>query len=160
MANVPMHFSATVQDGFLARTSTDVYLELPEATTLTALAAALGTWLTALDGITSGNIIETRVEIKPAPPTLKSPTAAAFAASRINQNGQFRFSASGVTTSWSSNVPTLANTVITNGAPDPTATATYTALLTSGVYANPQNDILLTLTRSRVTTHKHRKAGA
>jgi hypothetical protein len=161
MANVPMHFSATVQDGVLARTSTDVYLELPEATTLTQLAAALGTWLTTLDGISSGNIIATKVEVKPALPTLKSPTAAAFAASRINQNGQFRFSASGVTTSWSSNVPALANAALVSGTdkPDPAVVGTYTSLLTSGVYANPQNDILLTLTRSRVTTHKHRKAG-
>ncbi len=99
--------------------------------------------------------------MNPAPPTLKSPTAAAFAASRINQNGQFRFSASGVTPSWSSNVPAFANAAIIAGTdtPDPTVTATYTTLLTSGEYSDPTKNVLVSLTRARVTTHKHRKAG-
>lgn len=161
MANVPMHFSATIEDGFKAKTSTDVYLELPEATTLTEVAAALGTWLTALDGISAGAIVGSKVAIAPAPPGgIKSLTGGSVAASRIAQNGLFRFSASGVSPDWSSNVPALNNTMIVNGAPDPTGTATYTGLLTSGVYANPTSDILLTLTRSKVTTRKHRKSGA
>ncbi len=155
MANVPMHFSATLKDGLKRSKSTDVYLNLPEATTLTALAAALGTWLTDLDAITDGYIIESSVRVKPAPPGgLKTATGANVATSRVAQYGIFRFSASGTTAQWSSNVPSLADAMIVNDAVDPTGTATYTGLLTGGAYNNPENQVLLALTKALIRFRK------
>jgi hypothetical protein len=155
MANVPLHFGATIEDGLGRRKSTDVYLDIVDTTTLAVLAGDLGTWLTDLDAISAGYIVASRVEIKPAMPGgLKTATGASVAASRVAQVGIFRFSATGTTAQWSSDVPALANSMIVNDAIDPTGTATYTGLLTGGAYVNPENQVLLALTKTLIRFRK------
>lgn len=155
MANVPLHFSATIKDGLQRSKSTDVYLNLADTTTLAVLAATLGTWLTDLDAISSGAIIESQIRVKPSPPTgLKGATGATWLASRVAQVGIFRFSATGTTAQWSSDVPALADAMIVNDAIDPTGTATYTGLLTGGTYTNPENQVLQALTKTLIRFRK------
>jgi hypothetical protein len=155
MANVPLHFSATIKDGLGRTKSLDVYQNIVDTTTLAALAAACGTWLTDLDAVTSGQIIETQIRVRPALPAgLKGPTATGVSTSRVAQIGIFRFSASGTTAQWSSAVPALADTLIVNDAVDPTGTATYTGLLTGGSYTNPENQVLLALTKTLIRFRK------
>lgn len=154
MANIPLHFSARVFDGLLTNKTTVVYLELPDTTTLAQLAAAQGTWLSALDGLSTGAITEALVQVRPAlPGGLKSATGSTWLASRNMIQGLFRFSAAGTTKEWSSNVPAIDPTVfvgksINTGAGSVT---TYTGLLAgtgAGPYVNPQNQFLQALTKA------------
>lgn len=162
MANVSIVHSATVQDGLTRRKVTEAYGDVVDTTTLASLAAAHGTWLTDLDGIIDGAIIANRVTIKPAAPGgLKTVgTGATFMASRVSQIGIFRFSASGTSHAWSSDVPSISNSFLVGDTIDTTAGAvgTYTTLLTSGPYTNPQNEQLLALEeallRFRKSKHK------
>lgn len=159
MAVVPLHFSATFQDGLTRRKSTDVYANLVDTTTLAQLATALGTWLTDIDAITDGAIVESHVSVNPARPGgLKViGTGATFLASRVAQVGIFRFSASGTTASWSSAVPSLSDAAIIGDGTDPTVTGTYTALLGAagaGPYTNPQNQFLEALVKTLVRFRK------
>lgn len=155
MANVPLHYSATVEDGLQRRKSTDVYLDIVDTTTLATLAGNFGTWITALDGISAGAIVEGQIRVKPAlPGGIKSLTGGSVANSRVAQVGIFRMSASGTTAQWSSDVPALNNTMIVNDAIDPTGTATYTGLLTGGGYTNPENQVLLALTKTLIRFRK------
>jgi hypothetical protein len=158
MANVPLHFSATIEDGLQRRKSTDAYLNLVDTTTLATLAAAYGTFMTDLDGVTAGAIVEGQIRIRPAlPGGLATATGATWLASRVAQTGIFRFSASGTTAQWSSAVPALADAMIVNDAIDPTGSGTYTGLLTGGSYVNPENQVLLALTKTLIRFRKANK---
>lgn len=158
MANVTMHFSATLQDGLTRTKSTDVYTTLVDTTTLAQLAAAYGTWVTDLDAITDGFVKHGKVEIVPAlPGGIKTVTGGSVATSRVAQVGIFRFSATGSTHQWSSVVPSFSDSLIVNDAIDPTGTATYTGLLTGGTYTNPENQTLLALTKTLIRFRKANK---
>jgi hypothetical protein len=157
MANVPLHYSATLQDGLTRRKSTDVYENIVDTTTLATLALSLGTWLTDLDAITDGAIVESHISINPARPGgLKTVgTGTTFLASRVAQIGIFRFSVAGTTASWSSDVPSLSDAAITGDNINLAVAATYTALLGGGAaYTNPQNQALIALTKTLVRFRK------
>jgi hypothetical protein len=161
MANVAIVHSASVEDGLGRRKTTEAYGNIVDTTTLAQLAAAQGTWLTDLDGIIDGAIVANRVTIKPAPPGgLKVPgTGATFLASRVSQLGLFRFSASGTSRSWSSDVPSISDSLIVGDSIDTTAGAvgTYTTLLTGGTYSNPENQQLLALEAALLTFRKSKR---
>lgn len=158
MANVAMVQSATIQDGLTKRHAVEVYQNIVDTTTLAQLAAAQGTWLTDLDGIIDGAIVDNRVTIKPAPPGgLKAVgTGATFMASRNSQVGVFRFSATGSSHAWSNGVPSLSNALVVGDTVNTGAAAvgTYTALLISGGYTNPQNQDLTALEKALLTTRR------
>lgn len=162
MANVPLHFSATIEDGFAVRKSTDVYLNVPDTTTLAQLVTAEGTWLTDLDALTAGAIIANQIRIVPSlPGGLKSATGSTWAASRVNQSGLLRFSASGTTENWSNVIPALANSVIVNGKIDKTSGAytNYVNLLTTGGnnYTNPNRQPITGIVAEMISFRKTRK---
>jgi len=158
MPNVGIVQSATIQDGLGRRKVTEVYQNIVDTTTLAALAAAQGTWVTDLDGIIDGAIIFNRVTIKPAlPGGIKTVgTGATFLASRVSQIGLFRFSATGSSHAWTSAVPSFSNAFIVNDAPDTSAGAvgTYTTLLTGGGYTHPENQDLVALEKALLTFRK------
>lgn len=158
MANVAIVRSATVQDGLGRRKVTESYGNIVDTTTLAQLAAAQGTWITDLDGIIDGAIIFNRVTIKPAlPGGIKVVgTGATFLASRVSQIGIFRFSATGTSRAWSSDVPSVADALIVGGSINTGAAAvgTYTTLLTSGPFTNPENQALVALEKALLSFRK------
>lgn len=156
MANVSTHFSATVLDSLGVKKSTDVYLNVVDTTTLAALAAMAGTWLTDLDGITEGEIVATQVILKPAlPGGLKgAPVAGSLGA----KTAQISFSASGTTKLWGQAVPAVAASAITSGKiPNTGSMGTYTALLLGGSYTNPDNLALAALKKTAIGDRSARK---
>jgi hypothetical protein len=156
MANVSTHYSATVLDSFGVKKSTDVYLDLVDTTTLAALAAAVGTWLSALDGITDGEITASQVIIKPAlPGGLKgAPVAGSYDA----RTGQIVFAATGTTKLWGQAVPALAASSITAGkVPNTGSMGTYTALVAGGGFTNPDNQVLTALKKTAIGDRSARK---
>lgn len=160
MANVGVVFSASIVDGLGRRKTTEAYGNLVDTTTLATLAAAQGTWLSDLDAITDGAIVDNRVLIRPAPPGgLKTVgTGATFMASRVAQTGVFRFSATGSSHSWSSDVPSLSNATIAGDSINPAnaGVIAYVALLDGGAYTNPENQTLLALEATKIT-YRHAK---
>src|SRR5258707_3347328 len=143
MANVNIVQSATIQDGLTLRKATAVYQAIVDTTTLAQLAAAQGTWLTDLDAIIDGAIVDNSVTIKPAPPGgIKAVgTGATFMASRNATTGLYRFSATGSSKHWSSAVPAFSSALIIGDAMDTgNSTVTdYSTLLTGSGYTNPEN---------------------
>jgi hypothetical protein len=165
MANVPLHFSATVVDGFSVKRATDAYLNLPDSTTLAQLAAAQGTWLTDLDAVIDGAIVNSQIRVVPELPTgLKGASGATWAASRVNQTGILRFDSTGTTARWSNILPSVSNAVIVNNKIDLTNTnvAAYVTLFTTSGnhYNNPQNQQIIDLAAALVTFRKTRKQSA
>ncbi len=148
MANVSIVHSASIEDGLGRRKTTEAYGNIIDTTTLAALAAAQGTWLSDLDGIIDGAIVANRVTIKPAPPGgLKVvSTGATFLASRVSQTGVFRFSATGTSRRWGQAIPTLADAVIVNGKIDVTNAAIVALvdllLNPTGFFTNADNQSL------------------
>jgi hypothetical protein len=162
MANIPLHFSATVEDGFNVRKSTDAYLDLPDTTTLAQLAAACQTWISDLDAVISGAIISNLIRVVPAlPGGIKGATGSTWAASRVNQTGLFRFDVTGTSARWSFVAPSIANSVLTAGKIDLSNTAVgnlITLFTTSGNhYTNPENQQIIDCSLTAVTTRKTRK---
>jgi len=156
MANVSTHFSATVQDSLGVKKSTDVYLDIVDTTTLAALSAMAGTWLTDLDAITDGEIVSTQVIVKPAlPGGLKG---AAAAGSLAAKTAQITFSATGTPKLWGQAVPAVAASAISNGKiPNTGSMGTYTALLLGGNYTNPDNQALAALKKTAIGDRSARK---
>ncbi len=156
MANVSLHYSATILDSFGVKKSVDAYLNIVDTTTLAVLAADMGTWLTDLDAITDGEIVENSVQIRPTRPGgLKaSPVAGSYNA----RTGQLSFSASGTTALWGEAIPALAASSITTGkVPNTGSMGTYTALLAGGGFTNPQNQVLAALKKTAVGDRSSRK---
>lgn len=158
MANVNIIQSATIQDGLTLRKSTAVYQAIVDTTTLAQLVAAQGTWLTDLDAIIDGAIVDNSVTLKPAPPGgIKTVgTGAAFLAGRNATTGIYRFSATGSSKHWSSAIPSFAVALTVGDAMNTGATAVtdYSTLLTTGGYTNPENQDLLALTKTEITTRR------
>jgi hypothetical protein len=160
MANVPLHFSATVRDGLGTEASTTAYLNPSDTTTLAGLVADLGTWLTDLDAVTDGLIRGTRIEITPAlPGGLKTATGATFQASRVEQSAVLNFSATGTTRKDGMVIPAVSNAAIVAGKVDLTnaAITALIALLSGGNYTNPYNQVLVGLLDAILTFRKKRK---
>lgn len=162
MPTVPLHFSATIEDGLGVKRSTDAYLAPPDTTTLAGIAAAIGTWLADLDAASDGAIVANQIRIVPAlPGGLKSATGATWSRSRNMLPGVIRFSASGSSRAWSSVVPALAAACIVSGKPDVhgATLGTYITLLTtpSNGYTNPQDQALLALESAIIGERKSRK---
>lgn len=161
MANVSVVQSASIEDGLGRRKVTEVYSDLVDTTTLAQLAAAQGTWLTDLDAIIDGAIINNRVLIRPAPPGgLKTVgTGATFVASRVSQNANFRFSATGTSRAWSNGVPSISDALIVGDSINTGAAAvgTYTTLLTGGTYTNPENQALVALEKAQISFRKSKR---
>ncbi len=156
MANVSTHYSATVLDSFGVKRSTDVYLNIVDTTTLAALAAGAGTWLTDLDAITDGEIVGAQIIIKPAlPGGLKTgPATGSYNA----KTGQVTFSATGTTKLWGQAVPALAASAISSGkVPNTGSMGTYTALLVGGGFTNPDNQVLAALKKTAIGDRSARK---
>ncbi len=158
MATVNLHYSLTILDGMSKRKSTEVFLGLPDTTTLAQLSAAYGTWVTDLNAIIDGAPLEGQIRIKPTlPGSLNAATGETWLESRHSQTGLFRFQVTGTTAEWSDAVPSLANSMIIGDTVDPTGTATYTNLLIgggTGPFSNPQNQPILALTKRSVTTRR------
>jgi hypothetical protein len=156
MANVSIHYSATILDSFGVKRSTDAYLNIVDTTTLAVLAGDLGTWLTDLDAITDGEITASSVIIRPTRPGgLK---AAPVAASYDAKTGQLSFSATGTSQLWGQSVPALAASAITAGkVPNTGSMGTYTALLLGGAFTNPQNQSLAALKKTAIGDRSSRK---
>jgi hypothetical protein len=162
MANIPLHFSASVQDGFNVRTTTDAYLDLPDTTTLAQLIAAEGSWLTDVDAIIDGAIINNQILMRPAAPSgLKAATGATWSASRNGYQGLFRWDVTGTQARWSSVLPSISNSVLSGSKINlaNTAVSAYVALVaTSGNhYTNPQNLQILDLNATAVVQRTKRK---
>lgn len=162
MANIPLHFSCTVEDGLGVKRSTDVYQSPPDTTTLAQVVAAIGTWLDDLDVCTSGAITANQIRIIPAlPGGLKSATGATWVASRNMLPGVIRFSATQTSRAWSSVIPALAPSVIVGGKPDVhgATLGTYITLITTGSngYTNPNGQALIALESGIIGERKSRK---
>jgi hypothetical protein len=162
MANIPLHFSCTVQDGLGVKRSTDVYLSPPDTTTLAAVVASIGTWLSDLDAATDGAITADQIRIIPAlPGGLKSATGATWGRSRNMLPGVLRYSAAGTSHAWSSVVPALAAACIVAGKPDihGATLGTYSTLLTTGSngFTNANGQALAALESGIIGERKSRK---
>lgn len=160
MANVPLHFSATIRDGLGTEATTTAYLNPADTTTLAVLVGDLGTWLSDLDAVTDGLIRASRIEIVPAlPGGLKTSTGATFAASRVEQTGVLNFSATGTSRKEGMVIPAISNSAIVAGKVDLTnaAITALITLLTSGPYTNPYNQALVALLDAILSFRKKRK---
>lgn len=162
MPNVPLHFSATVEDGLGVKRSTDVYLAPADTTTLAAVVLQIGTWLAELDAASDGAITANQIRIIPAlPGGLKAATGATWTRSRNMLPGVIRFSSSGTSRAWASVIPALAQACIVAGKPDVhgATLGTYITTLTTGGngYTNPNNEQLLALESAIIGERKSRK---
>lgn len=160
MANVPLHFSATIRDGLGTEATSRAYLNLSDTTTLAALVSDLGTWLADLDAVTDGLIRGTRIEITPAlPGGLKTATGATFQASRVEQTAVLNFSATGTSRKEGMEIPAVSNAAISAGKLDLTnaAIAALITLLTNGNFTNPYNQVLVALLDAILSFRKKRK---
>jgi hypothetical protein len=156
MTNVSTHYSATIQDSFGVKKSVDAYLNIVDTTTLAVLAGDMGTWLTALNAITDGEIVGSQVIIRPALPGGLStgPAAGSYDA----RTGQITFSASGTTKLWGQAVPALAASAISAGkVPNTGSMGTYTALMVGGGFTNPDNQTLAALKKTAIGDRSARK---
>src|SRR5579872_817764 len=160
MANIPLHFSATIRDGLGTEATTQAYLNVPDSTALSALVGDLGTWLTDLDAVTDGLIRGTRIEITPAlPGGLKTSTGATFQASRVEQTAVLNFSATGTARKEGFSIPAVSNSAIVAGKVDlaNTAIQALITLLSGGLYTNPYNQALVALLDAILSFRKKRK---
>lgn len=162
MANIPLHFSASVVDGYNVRVTTDAYLDLPDTTTLAQLITAQGSWLLAVDAMIDGAIVNNQVQIKPtAPSGLKGATGSTWAASKNGYQGLFRFDVTGTQARFSSAIPSISASVQANGKINvaSTAVSAYIALVTTSGnhYTNPQNQQILDVNETAIVTRTKRK---
>lgn len=162
MANIPLHFSASVIDGFNVRTTTDAYLDLPDTTTLAQLISAEGSWLSAIDLVIDGAIINNQILLRPTAPTgLKAPTGSTWSASRNGYQGLFRWDVTGTQARYSSALPSISNSVLSAGKINlaNASVSAYVALITTSGnhYTNPENQQILDLNATAVVQRTKRK---
>lgn len=164
MANIPLHFSATVVDGLGTEASTVSYLLVPDTATLAQLATAIGTWATDVDAVTAGAITKLGIRVTPAlPGGLKAATGATWAASRVEQTGVLNLSNTVSAHRFGQAIPAIADSVLVAGKIDLTNAAItalislLTAAVAGGTYTNNAQQSLLALVDALISFRKRRK---
>lgn len=163
-ASLVARFSATVIDETGIKANTSVHLFIDPASTAAQITTALNAWISALDGVTGGQVVRSEAVILPAlPGGIKS---SPVSGSEVQEVATFDFSATGTPYKWASVVPSFLESLETGDhKPDLAAGAVsaYTGLLTTapvlgGAYTNMGNDALVALVYAFLATRKHRRA--
>lgn len=162
MANIPLHFSATIVDGLGTKASAVAYLSPADTTTLAELITDMGTWASALDLTTDGVITANRIEVTPALTSglgTISSKGALYTASRVEQTGVINFS--NATTAHKSGfaIPALKAAAISAGKLLLTETdvAALITLLSGGTYTNEATQVLVGVIDAILAFRKRRK---
>lgn len=116
MANVGVQYQAVVLDGLNTPASITSYLSMPDGTTIGQAVSGAGVWAAAIDGVIDGAFQQVSVYITPPLPAgLKGATGATWEASRVEQTGNFSFSATGTSRRYGQAIPSLAGAVVVSG---------------------------------------------
>lgn len=162
MANVLLHFSATLVDGLGTKASSVAYLNLADTTTLATLITDLGDYASALDGATDAVIEGVRIEITPALPSglgTAGDKGSAFTASRVEQTAVVNFGNATTPHKWGFAIPAVKAAALSAGklVLTDTGIAALTTLLSGGAYTNNAAQVLNSIIDAIVSFRKRRK---
>lgn len=116
MANVPLHFTASLRDGLDTLAKITSYLLVPDSSGIAQVMTDLATWAAAVDACIDGAIVEVAARFSPSlPGGLKGATGATWQASRVEQTSTINFSGTGSDRRWGQALPSLRNTAIASG---------------------------------------------
>lgn len=162
MANLECLYSVGLQDYLGVSTTHDIFLNVPDSTTLASLTTILTGYQDLVDVISGGLITKTYLRV--TIPNSETNKTDPVAGDEVEKTGLFNFSQSATPYKFGVDVPAIAETLITNGKIDLSASAitTWIAWLTaahSGVQAISKFLYTLTgLVDALISFRKHRKA--
>lgn len=162
MANLEALYSISLEDYLGVPTTHDIYLQMPDTVTLATLTTVLTGYQDLIDVISGAQIMQTTLKVRI--PNSGTNKTSPVAGDEAEKTGLFNFSQSVTPYKFGVDVPAIAETLITNGKIDLSASAitTWIAWLTaahSGVQAISKFVYTLTgLLDALISFRKHRKA--
>lgn len=161
MANYLSLLSVQLEDALGVVASHDIFIEVPEATTITQLVAAGQSYCAVLAGVTDANGLAAKVSVT-FPPT--GMNTAAAEGSEVERTGLFNFSQASSKYKFGIDVPSLNDGIVVNGKIDLTAAGvtdwvTWLLSVHTGIQASSKfGNLLAGLLDALISFRKHRKA--
>jgi hypothetical protein len=163
MANQLYRFTITVVDDDAVKASTSQYVQIPEATTGTNIAATLVDWATAVSALSDGAVTRVEASLVIDPGTAGLPVTPG-GSEEVSEYGEFQWSLTGTDMKWTSGIPALVEAAVSGNQMDTTnadviayTTLITGALFTTGFFSDPKGIKITGRNATFLGTRKHRK---